>query len=155
RDIAAQINEIAREYGPTAARNARSTLSAAFSWAMREGYVDTNPVIGTNKPAGSNSRDRVLDDDELAAVWRACDGAGEHGAIVRLLMLTAARREEIGGLRWSEIDIDRATLRISGERTKNHRELLLPLPPFAMAIIEAIPRREGRDLVFGERVGPF
>jgi len=155
RDVAAQLNEIARTYGPTAARNARSTLSAAFSWAMREGYVDANPVIGTNKPGGSNSRDRVLDGGELAAVWRACEGAGEYGTIVRLLMLTAARREEIAGLRWSEIDLDRGTFRISGERTKNHRELVLLLPPVAMSIVEAIPRREGRELLFGEGAGPF
>jgi integrase len=74
---------------------------------------------------------------------------------VRLLTLTAARRDEIGGLRWSEIDLDAGLLNIPGDRTKNHHPLLLTLPPAAVSILKSVPRREGRDLIFGGGDGPF
>jgi integrase len=65
--------------------------------------------------------------------------------------LTGCRREEIGGLRWSELDLERGVLAIPGSRTKNKNPLVLTLPPMALGILEAAPRREGRDYVFGNR----
>jgi integrase len=93
-----------------------------------------------------------LSDSEIAAMWRALPEK-QFGAIVRLLILTGARREEVGGLRWSEINGDKIAL--PGERTKNGRPLDLPLSGAAAAIIEAQRRRADRDLIFGERDGPF
>jgi integrase len=155
RDIAAQIGEIAKERGGAAALMARASVSGFMAWCVREGFIDANPVIGTNKPITPVSRDRVLDGAELAAIWLGCENAGQYGTIVRLLMLTGARRDEIGGLRWSEIDMDGGVLCIPGARTKNHRDLLLPLPPSAVAILEAVTRRESRDLIFGRGGGSF
>jgi integrase len=63
-------------------------------------------------------------------------------------MLTAQRRAEVGGIRWSEIAGDSWT--IPATRTKNHREHILPLSPAALALIEAQPRRNDRDFIFGE-----
>ncbi len=155
RDIAARLGELVKEHGTMAASAARRSLSAFFAWAMREGLIDANPAIATNDPAtGVKARDRVLDEAELRAIWRACCD-DDFGRIVRLLMLTGCRREEIGGLRWSEIDPEIGILRIPGARTKNHRELVLTLPVVAVSILESIPRRPGRDLVFGHRGGPF
>jgi hypothetical protein len=99
------------------------------------------------------ARTRLLDDGELAAIWRAA-GSGQFDSIVRLLMLTGARREEIGGLRWSEIDLDRAVIVLPGERTKNSREHVVALSTDAISILKAQPRRldrggAPRDLVFG------
>jgi integrase len=93
----------------------------------------------------------VLADDELRAIWRAC-GEDDFGRIVRLLMLTGCRREEIGGLRWSEIDASTGVLTIPGDRTKNHSELKLQLPPATLAILP--PRPEGdHGPVFGRQQG--
>jgi integrase len=74
---------------------------------------------------------------------------------VRLLILTGQRREEIGGLRWSEFKTDNALITLPGERTKNHRQHDVPLSPTALVAIEATPRRRERDLIFGEGEGPF
>ena len=74
-----------------------------FAWAIGEGLCEANPVDGTNKASEDKPRERVLSDAELAAIWKAAPD-NDYGRIVRLLMLTAQRREEIGGLRWSEID---------------------------------------------------
>jgi integrase len=134
---------------PVAAGMARSTLNALFAWAMTEGLADANPVIGTRKPdADARPRERVLDNDELAAVWRAC-ADDDYGRIVRLLVLTACRRQEIGTMAWSELDRERGTWTIPPERTKNKRAHTLPLPAMAWAIIETVKRRDGVDYLFG------
>jgi integrase len=150
RDVAARLLIIARESGSVTASRARSALSALFAWAMGEGLTQTNPVVGTNQPKAPPSRSRVLDDAELAAVWSACR-EDDIGRIVRLLMLTGARRTEVGGMAWREIDLERGTWTIPGSRTKNHREHTLPLPALAQSIIQSVPQMVNRDCLFGER----
>ena len=90
--IATQSNTIAKDRGPVAANRARSTLSAMFAWAIGEGLCDENPVIGTNKQEENGPRERILSDNEAAALWLGAP-EDDFGRIVRLLMLT--RREEI------------------------------------------------------------
>jgi integrase len=150
-DIAARLQDISKARGPISAARARDALSALFGWAMREGLCEANPVIATNDPgAGRPSRDRVLTMAELAVIWRAC-GDDDFGRIVRLLMLTGCRRSEIGGLKWHEVDSERGTITIPGDRAKNGRSLTLALPPVALDILRAAPRRDGRDNIFGRR----
>jgi integrase len=147
--VAALLRDIVRDHGRTSAARARGNLSALFAWAMREGVVASNPVVGTNDPhEGIEPRDRVLAPDELKAVWGQCQD-DDFGRIVRLLLLTACRREEIGGLRWSEVDLETGKLLLPKERTKSRRPLVLTLPETARSILRAAPRRAGRDLVFG------
>jgi integrase len=122
---------------------------------MREGLCESNPVLVTNDPAeGIQPRERTLSDRELAAVWRACEH-DDFGRIVKLLILTGCRREEIGALKRSEIDLDAGIMTIPGERTKNHKALSLTLPSVAIEILRAAPVRVGREFVFGERGGSF
>jgi integrase len=153
RTVATRLAEIAKASGPAAANRVRTSLSAFFSWSAREGLVEANPVAYTNKAVENGSRERVLADDELAAIWRAL-GDNQYGAIVKLLMLTGARRDEIASLRWSEIDVDEATVTLPPARTKNRREHIIPLSDQALAILSAQPQRleaDGalRDFVFG------
>jgi integrase len=150
RDVAACIVRIARESGNPAATQARAKLSGLYSWSMTMGMAEANPVIGTHEPAGNKPRDRVLSDDELGAIWRAC-GDDEFGKIVRLLILTGCRRQEIGGMCWSEINLDKGTWGLPAQRSKNHFGHTLPLMPMAREIVEAVPRLVGRDQLFGER----
>ncbi|KQP11347.1 hypothetical protein ASF28_10025 [Methylobacterium sp. Leaf99] len=152
RDIAERLGEIAVSRGPFAANRARATLSALFTWAMRQGQVEANPVIATGKAAEEISRDRVLTEKEIAAIWSAC-GDDDYGRIVRLLFLTGQRREEVGAMRWSEIEP--AVWRLPASRTKNRLPHDIPLSDAALAIIQGVPQREGRDLVFGEGEGAF
>lgn len=164
RDIAARIDEISTSRGPFAANRARATLSALFTWAMRAGEVEANPVIATGKAVEEKSRDRVLNDRELVAVWHGC-GKDDYGRIVRLLILTGQRREEVGAMRWSEIDLTtgKALWRLPASRTKNNLPHDVPLSEAAVAILQDAPRREvpgtagaeERDLIFGEGKGAF
>jgi integrase len=154
-DVAARLQETVKAYGRTSAARGRDNLSALFSWAVKEGLCEANPVLGTNDPTeGMQSRDRVLNDDEISAVWNACQD-DDAARIVRLLLLTGARREEIGGLRWSEISIEAGLMTIPGTRTKNHRTLELILPKVAIDILRSVPRQDGREFVFGRFGGAF
>jgi integrase len=150
RDVAARLLVIARENGAVTASRARSALSALFAWSMGQGLAEANPVVGTNQPKTPPSRDRVLDDGELAAIWRAC-GDDDFGRIVKLLMLTGARRTEVGGMMWGELDLDRGTWTLPAQRTKNGRQHTLPLSASAVSVIKAILQRVDRDCLFGER----
>jgi integrase len=148
RDVAAQCRAIAKESGPVAADRARSVLSALYAWAIGEGRAETNPVIGTNKASDNPPRDRVLSDPELAKLWNALPN-NDYGTIVRLLILTGCRREEIGALRWSEINLEAKTITIPGSRTKNRTQHVAPLSDLALDILKEQHRIIGRDLVFG------
>ena len=153
--VAEQLRRIIAEHGPTSAARARGNLSALFAWAMKEGMVDANPVIGTNNPIeGKQARDRVLTDDELRIVWRHCQD-DDFGRIVRLLLLTACRRDEIGWLRWPEVDLPGNRLLLPPERTKPGRALEMPLVATARAILQSAPKRVGRQFVFGGSGGGF
>jgi integrase len=154
RTIALQLAELALASGPIAANRARIALSSFFTWALREGLADTNPVVGTNRPTEERSRDRVLSDEELARIWAACRD-DDYGRIVRLLILTGQRREEVGGIAWSEVDLQRAYWSIPRERTKNSLPHDVPLSKAAIEVLQSQPRREGRQLVFGEAGGSF
>jgi integrase len=154
RDIAAELSRIAANSGLYGANRSRAALSALFAWAIGEGLADANPVIGTNKATEEVSRDRVLAPEELSLVWRLA-GDGDYGAILRLLVLTGQRREEVGGMLWSEIDLKDAMWRIGAERTKNGLPHEVPLSAPAVTILSALNRREGRDRVFGARDGAF
>jgi integrase len=153
-DVAAVLQDMARGRGPITASRARANLAAMFSWARREGLCDDNPVLGTNDPgAGSRPRERVLSEDELAIIWRAAGQDDAFGHIVRLLVLTGARRAEIGDLKWSEVDFARGTVTFSADRTKNRRALTLPLPAAALDILRSVPQRDGCDSVFAADSG--
>src|SRR5215207_10691711 len=154
RAVALRLSEIARENGPIAANRARVALSAFFNWAMREGLSEGNPVIGTNRPAEEHSRDRVLSDEELAAIWGAC--RDDHfGRIVRLLLLTGQRREEVGGMQWSELDLTRSLWTIPGGRTKNRRTHEVPLSAPARGLLEQTILALRSGSLFGEGRGSF
>jgi integrase len=157
RAVALLLAEIAERRGPAAANRTRASLSAFFVWLAREGLIEANPVAFTNKAVERGARLRVLGDAELAAIWRAC-GDDQYSSIIRLLILTGARRDEIGGLAWSEIDLDAALITLPGGRTKNRREHQIPLAERALAIIQSQPRRlqsdgSPRDHIFGHGDG--
>ena len=153
-DVAARLQELVKAHGRTSAARARDNLSALYGWAMKEGLCEANPVMATNDPTeGMTARDRVLADSEIRAVWNACQD-DDFGAIIKLLLLTGCRREEIGALKWSEIDLDTGVMTIPGTRTKNHRTLELTLPEIAIDILRAQSRRR-EDYVFGMRGGAF
>jgi integrase len=143
RDIAGRISTIAVELSGSSANRLRAALSAYFAWAVREGLLNSNPVIGTNR-WDEQSRDRVLSDDELKIIWDAL-GDDDYSVIVKLLMLTGQRLNEIGGLRWAEIVGDKIVL--PPARTKNSREHAIPVTDNVRALLNG--RQRNGEFVFG------
>ena len=150
-DVAGCIRAIARKRSATTAAAARRQLSSFFGWCIAEGLLGngTNPVNGSHRPEDPAPRDRVLTSAELVAVWSAC-GDDDFGRITRLLILLGSRRQEVGGMRWSELDLVAGTWTLPAERSKNRRSHTIALPPAALEIIKSIPRT-ARDHLFGDR----
>lgn len=153
--VAPLLKILIEKHGRTAAARARGNLSALFVWAIKEQLVGINPTVGTNDPGeGIPPRDRVLNDDEIRIIWRACRD-DDFGRIVKLLLLTACRRDEIGGLAWSEIDFGAERITLPGARTKSRRAHILPLPRLAVDTLREVSRKEEREFLFGVSGGSF
>ncbi|OHV18262.1 hypothetical protein BK022_00380 [Methylorubrum extorquens] len=153
-EVAVRHRVIAKESGPSAADRASSVLSTFFAWAIQEGLTDSNPAAGTRKAVAHEHQDRSLSNDELAAVWQACRD-DQFGRIIKLLILTGQRKNEVAGMRWSEIDLQGAIWTLPAERMKNQRPHTVPLSSAALDLLNSALRHGDRDLVFGEGQGPF
>ena len=110
-DVHALLDGIVDRGAPIGANRTFAQLRKMTKWALSRGIIDKNPCDGVEKPSAENERDRVLSDDELAAIWRAGKNMGfPYGPLVQLLMLTGQRLNEVAGMRWSEIDLRRVRL---------------------------------------------
>jgi integrase len=127
---------------------------ACYQWAIRRGSLETNPFANLPLTAVAK-RERVLTDAELAAVWKATDGPGPFNAIVRMLMLTGQRREEVTAMTWDEIAGDFSTWTLPASRAKNGAAHLVPLSSQAQAILRVAPCVRRTNHVFPGRNGPF
>lgn len=150
-DIAQRLNEI----GGYAANRARAALNHFFVWSLHQGYVDQNPVALTAPITKEVSRERVLSDSEISILWGITDGKGDYHAIVRLLVLTGQRPNEVASMEWRELDLDKSVWSVSSECTKNSKPHDVPLSKQAAEIIATRPHTEERSLVFGRGEGPF
>ena len=147
RDVIELIDAVTDRGAETMARRLHSHLHRLFRWSVGRGIISVNPMADLPKPGAEVKRDRVLGDAELAAVWKAAGDIGwPFGTAIQLLVLTGARKMEIGELRWSEIKNDVITL--AGKRTKNGEPHHIPLSTQAREIADALPRVGGGDLVF-------
>ncbi len=135
--------------GSTRSRALLSALSTAFGWFAEHRLVDSNPCTSVHRPDAPRARDRVLSDPEIVKFWAACDEAvGEpFGQLLKLLLLTGSRLNEVTGMRRVELSEDGQTWTIPSGRTKNHRVHIVPLAPLARDILKSVKPIAG-DLVF-------
>jgi integrase len=148
RAIAAQLTRLTSECGPVQANRTRETLSAFLNWCAGEGLVENNAATFANTHK-ETPRVRVLTASELQAIWNALPNS-DFGDILKLLILSGQRANEIAQLLWSEIDLERGVIALPPSRTKNHRAHVIPISGPMRTILEARSRREGRDHVFGQ-----
>jgi integrase len=114
------------------------TLKTFFRWCVGRAVIDFSPAEGILSPYRDVSRDRVLTDQELAAVILAARRTPPpYGRIVEFLALTGQRREEVAQLTWEEIDEKTRTWTIPGSRTKNKRAHIVHLSEPAWKVIQA------------------
>jgi integrase len=153
--IVSMLREAADKSGPVMADQTLAYLRKAFNWYAVNGEDDefVSPIVrgmARTRPR-ERARDRVLSDDEIGQIWRALGGAGIFGALVKALLLTAQRRDEVAHMKRKEIGKD-GIWTIPAERYKTKRPNYVPLSPAALAVIEAQPIIDGCDYVFASRV---
>jgi integrase len=145
RDVIAVLDALNAK--PATKQNTFAALRRFFNWALARDLIATSPCAGVEAPQPTPARDRVLTDDELGWFWSACDTVGPpFSPLFKLLCLTGQRREEVGGMRWSELQGNAWT--IPAARVKNGRQHSLILPAPAYALINGVQQIEGCPLVF-------
>ena len=157
RTIARLASDITIKAGPVAANAMLGSLSGYIGWLIGEGlYERANPVGAVNKAPQSKGRERLLLDVETAEIWQALTDS-DYSDIVRLLLLTLARKAEIGGLQWSEVDLDAAEIHLPANRVKNGRPHIIPLSLPALTILKArwLAREPDAVAVFGRTLRGF
>jgi integrase len=123
------------------ANHAHVTAKVFFNWPRRSHYIDRSPLEGTLPPARTIARDRVLEDKELAAVFRtAIEDDNIFSNIVSLLILTGCRRGEVAALRWGYIDDKARLITLPSTVTKNGRTHSFPYGELSAQVFEAVPR---------------
>jgi integrase len=146
------LDAMAMRGSPAMAARTAAYGKAAYGWGVKRGSLSGNPFL--NLPvAPTERRERVLTDDELAAIWKATHGPGPFNGIVRMLLLTGQRREEVAGMTWAELSGDLSTWIIPASRAKNGATHIVPLSAQAQDLLRGVPR--SGDLAFPGLRGTF
>ena len=126
-----------------------SNIRKLFNWCVERGIVENSPINGLKAPTKEQSRERVLEDDEIVRLLRACrNDVYPFRQFVPILLATAQRRGELAEMRWSEVDLVTKQWVIPAERSKNGKPHVVPLSPFALEILNEVPRFLDCDYVF-------
>ncbi len=156
-DIHALGDELADAGKPYAANRLLATVSKLMNWAAARGGLGVSPIGRLEKPGVETSRDRVLTDVEVRAIWRACDQVCyPFGPFVRMVFATGGqRRTDVACMRWSHID---GVLWTNPDPTKSDNAHMVPLSSLAVEILDAVPRfggagEQGDDFVFTTTAG--
>ena len=149
RDVIALLDEIAEEH-PVAANRCFAAVRKMFAWAVEKDILQTTPCIAVKRPGGKETaRDRTLSDTELAAVYQAAGELGwPFGPFIQILALTGQRRNEVAGMRWSELDLRAKIWTIPKERAKTGEGHTVPLSSQAVAVLDGVPRIVESPFVF-------
>jgi integrase len=151
-DVAQMLDKVADKRGLVMADKTLAWLRKAFNWYAGKDDKFNSPIVkgmARTKPR-ERARTRVLSDDELRVIWPLLADAGTFGAMLKTLLLTAQRRDEVANMSWKEIGEDRIWT-IPAERYKTKRPNHVPLSNAALAVIEAQPRLTGCDYIFPSR----
>ncbi len=141
--------DLIRKTAPTSANRALAHLKHLMGWCVERGMIDANPIAGMKPPSKEKSRERVLTDDELGALWATCDAEGyPFGDCMKLLILSGQRRAEVAEMRWSEIDLERRLWILPSTRAKNGRQHTVPITDAMLDVLRRVPRFLGSDYVF-------
>ena len=159
RDVLAVIDASVDRDNPYQAHNLLGYIRRIFNWAIaRDVYgLESSPcdrmrpkeIIGAKKV-----RTRVLNNDELRALWRASEAMGyPYGPLFQMLALTGQRKSEVAEARWSEFDLDKKLWEIPAERMKADAGHAVPLSDEAMKVLQSLPRFTKGDFLFSASYG--
>ncbi len=126
---------------PVQARLTFAVARKLFAFAVERQLIPVSPFAGLKAPAAPRARDRILSDEEVSIFWNATEDIGwPYAPAYKFLLITGQRREEVSGLAWIEINIDKAEWVIPAEKAKNGKAHTIDLSPLALEIIEKQPK---------------
>jgi integrase len=152
-NVSRMLDKIADERGLVMADQALAYLRKALNWYASKDDKFNSPIVRgmTRTRPRERARNRILSDDEIRIIWPVLDKAGTFGALIKTLLLTAQRRDEVAQMSRKEIGKD-GIWTIPAERYKTKQPNHVPLSKAALAIIEAQPKTDDCDYVFASRV---
>jgi integrase len=160
RDVVRLVEAIDDRGAPIYAALVFAYARALFNWAInRDSYgLEHSPCdrvkVGDLVSRTKQPRQRVLNDDELRALWKATGRMGyPWGPLFRLLLLSGVRRTEAAAARWREFDLGQKSWTIPPERFKSGVSHLVPLTAPMLEITDALPRFQRGDHLFSFKFG--
>ncbi|HWX73108.1 MAG TPA: tyrosine-type recombinase/integrase [Xanthobacteraceae bacterium] len=143
RDVVEVVAAIEQRGAPVAANKTLKSLKTFLRWCVGQAVLDQSPAEGVPPPGKEVTRDRVLNDQELAqAVLAARKMGGPYSGIVEFLALTGQRREEVARMKWNELDLAQRVWTIPKSRTKNAKEHVVHLSEQSMAVLKRADKKE-------------
>jgi integrase len=156
RDVLDLLDGIVDRGAPVMANRALATVRKFFNWCVDRSIIAASPCTGVKAPSQETTRDRVLTDAELRSVWLGAERVGwPFGPFVKLLILTAQRRDEVAGIKRGELHEYGAEWHLPAARSKNGLANIVPLSGAAQAILKALPRIRGDFLLTTTGQGPI
>lgn len=151
-DVLQVLEELANNGRTIGVNRSLAAIRKMFNWAVGQNLIEHSPCDKIQKPFDEVARDRILSDKELILFWKATGRLGyPYGDCFRFLLLTLQRLSEVAKMPWAELAGDMWT--IPKDRTKNTRAQDLRLSPFALNILNSVPRIEGCRFVFASSTG--
>lgn len=148
-DVIRLLDGVVDSGRPVHANRVFSAIRKLFNWCVERGILETSPCLNLKAPTRERPRDRVLTADELGRIWRAADALPyPYGPWIKLLILTAQRRDEVAHMTWSEVDLDAGLWTIPRERAKNDQAHHVHLSSVAVELLRTLPRWEVSEFVF-------
>src|SRR5262249_23506714 len=143
-DVIDVIDHIAKR-AEVQANRTLARLRALLNWAVEKDRLSCSPIMGMKPPTKERARDRALSDDELRWFWTACESIDwPFGPLAKLLLLTAQRRDEVGGMEWSELGFDQKTWTLPRNKVKNNRAHDVHLSDAALQVLALCSSRRKR-----------
>jgi integrase len=143
RDVVEVVAAIEQRGAPVAANKTLKSLKTFLRWCVGQAVLDQSPAEGVPLPAKEVTRDRVLNDQELAQVVLAARKmGGPYSGIVEFLALTGQRREEVARMKWNELDLAQRVWTIPKSRTKNAKEHVVHLSEQSIAVLKRADKKE-------------
>jgi integrase len=155
REVNDLLDYIADNHGRSQADAALAVIRGIMTWHQSRDENYTSPIVrGMRRNKNRKARDRVLDDYEIRAVWKAADDCGSFGALVKCCLLTAQRCKKVASIKWDDI-VDGVWTIEANDREKGTAGKI-KLPQLVLDFIEAQPVIDGNPYVFAARgKGPF
>ena len=141
RGVIALLDSVQDRGSPIMANRVLAAVRKLFNWCLARDVIQISPCTLVEPPAPERSRERILTDAELKRLWAATETeTSPFGSLVKMLVLTGQRLNEVAGMRWDEVGFDAKTWTLPGERVKNGNKHEVPLSDLAIEILKARPR---------------